>query len=278
MSTDETVERLGFYGFTYVPFATVNGKSAGNNFSAYSITDSKIQTAYQQDPVFDFSVVGAITGTSPRTCDITVTLTALSDYISTQDITLITCIIENDINYQTVYGSAALNGKNDYSHVVRKFLSNTGGTVIGNQSAGDETTNTFAYTNDEQYQDYENLRVLTFVQDMATKEIVGAYQSDVHPFQNPTTINGKNVANEVSTMTVAVVNRNEIILNTKSAGEVTLSFYSPDGRMVRQIPEQFCEAGRNVIAMIDKFLETGCFILSVGSGEKSVLKRILLIK
>ena len=277
LATNETRDRLKYYGFTYVPYARLNGLSPGGSSSAYSVTDSKIQSEYQKEPVFSFEIVGSITGTDPHTCDITVTATALKDYSSNGGLNLFAIVVENDIDFKTVYGVNAKNGKNDYNHVVRKFLTSTGGTTIGNQDIGKVNTFNFSYENVTKYQNYENLRVIVFIQDMGTKDILGVFETEDHPFQTPTGNNNLAISNTGNKIAVKQIGQNKLSLFNPAGGEVSVALYTLDGKCIKEYNLKDC-CGNVILTLPQQMIGTGGFIVTVNNGKETQSKLFVLVK
>lgn len=277
MSTDETMQRHQSYGFTYVPYAVFNGRNAGNNYNANSITDNLIQTEFLKKQYFSFSVAGQITGTAPHACSIVVDATAIADYSTGGNVSLFAVIIENDVNYLTAYGVNAKNGKNNYNHVVRKFLTSTGGTVIGNQTAGKINTLKVSYVNDEKHQQYANLRVLVFVQDMSTKEILGAFQSDEHPFQTQTPVTS-NVAIRKSVFEIKNRGSAGITISATEDSKISVAWYTMCGVLIDKVTTNYLYKGIHTVPVPQGIAGNGCYLLIVKSGQKKVSAKITITK
>ncbi|MBN1982927.1 MAG: Omp28-related outer membrane protein [Chitinivibrionales bacterium] len=279
LTNEDSKKRMEFYGFQYVPYATLNGVSAGNNFNVKAITNQKIQEAYQKPAYLNFSVQGIQTQLNPHACSIAVTIQALADYSSKSSLVLFTAIIEDSINYKTLFGIPAENGRNEYSHVVRKLLPSANGTVIGNLTKGTTIPQKFVYTNEEKTQKHTNLRVVVFVQDMASKDIIGAFQSKSHPFQEPTSVNRKpGTKNRAVDARIVSITPHRICFDALRKGLYSVSVYSVSGQNVYNKTEKINSPSTVALAFHPTKLSLGVYVVSIAYNGVGVLEGKFTIK
>lgn len=276
LANKDCQQRKRFYGFTYVPYACFNGRSAGNNFNPNSITDNLINQEFQKAPNFTFSIATRSTSVSPHSCAITVTATALSDYTSQSPISLFAAIIEDSIDYQKVYGQAAKNGKNDYNHVLRKLLPDTTGKNIGNQKAGQNNSAEFTYTNDEKYQNHKNIRVIAFIQDMGSKSILGAFLTQTHPFQDLTPITSGPQTQKVTYLDINRMQGADVFFTLAQNCAIGFSVYNLQGEMMYQAPKRTYLSGVGRITLAGFPRCGGCYILSMSGADIHLATKIIM--
>ena len=276
LAKQDSQDRLDYNGFTYVPFARLNGSGSSPN----SITTSTISQEYQKQAYFSYEVIGEMTGTSPHTCDITVKVTALDDYSSNSPLKLFAAVVEDTINYYQVYGSHAKNGLDDYSHVLRKLLPTSSGESLGTSVTSGETKEfTYSYTNDETYQNYENIRVIVFVQNLETREILGAFQTPAHPFQVLTNItHTKTTAGTLQNLIFAGLDGQDVSFYLPFDGDVTVFHYSLNGKLLYQKKYNALKAGIQCVGLGNQLQRNSCTIITLSSGSAVVSKRVFAVK
>lgn len=266
MSTEDGLSRSAFYGFTYVPFATLNGKGS----SASSIKSSNINTEFNKDNYFDFKIKSVMTNSSPHTCSTAVTVTSLTNY-SSNNVVLMAAIIEKDVDYFQTYKEVAKNGKNDYSHVLRSYLSATSGEILESTSEGSVETFTFTYTNNETYQNYENLRIIVYAQDRSSKEVLGAYQMEDHPFQELTLSSQKFPTDDP----IITISRDcTLTYYSPNSGLLSMKLFSLNGKCLLSYNKKIKE-GINKISLDNRSLKKGMYLLTINGVKSKNVKLIL---
>ena len=113
---------------------------------------------------------------------IKVTATALIDYPG-NDLRLLVAVTENNINHEERYHKKSVNGVNEFNHIIRAFLPDIEGSPIGEQKKGKSNTVKVAFTNDEKEMNYKEVRIVAFIQDSKTHEVLGTAVSKEHPFK-----------------------------------------------------------------------------------------------
>lgn len=264
MSTSDGLARSAFYGFTYVPFATLNG--SGN--SATSITNSSINSNFSKTEFFSFSVSSVKINEFPKSCSTTIKIDCIETYNGSDNLVLMAAIVENNVDYFETYGVIASNGKNNYSHVLRKYISTVEGVPITLTSAGSEEYFNFTYENDETYNNYENLRIVTFIQNIETKEVIGAYQTDLHPFQEQT------LKKEISYKSnQLVIEGNQIKFKSMTSGKLFIEIFDLKGKRILS-KVKYLNKGNYKIPLKIEYFSSGSYIIKLSGIINSKSKLI----
>lgn len=265
MSTADGLARSSYYGFTYVPFATLNGSGS----SANSITENSIDSEFNKPEYFSFTVNSVKISNTPKICSTSVKVSCIESYRGSSDLVLMAAIIENNVDYFSTYGEQAGNGKNMYNHVLRKFISGTDGTTLSISTAGNEEAFNFTYENDETYNNYLNLRIIVFVQDRSIKEILGAYQTNDHPFQEITSV--KSITKNSNNFCIS---NNRIKLSSKKSGYLVINILDLRGKTIYS-KETHIKKGQNSIKLKSNNLCKGTYIIHC-KGVLNSHKKILI--
>lgn len=160
--TAEGGVRRNYYGVTGVPDLYIDGKKVATNASA-------VNAAYSQSlakpAYFDINAYSIMQGQS------VVLNLQIMPYASLQNVTLHAIVLENSTT-----GNAANNGETVFHHVMMKMIPNAGGTLI-NLTALEEFNTSFTMdVSATNIEDMNDLSVVVFLQDNATREV---YQSAV---------------------------------------------------------------------------------------------------
>lgn len=176
--------RYNAYKLEGYPCAMMNGKKPNANSAHQSfVTAQRINALYNQPELFKIDIASKSTGSdTAHSAKITVTAKALADNPSSE-LKLFVAITESNINYLERYGKASVNGVNEFNHILRAFLPDMQGTSIGAQTTGKTNTVKVDYANNEKEVNYKEVRIIAFIQDMTTLEVLGAATTTAHPFQ-----------------------------------------------------------------------------------------------
>ncbi|HXH19230.1 MAG TPA: Omp28-related outer membrane protein [Chitinophagales bacterium] len=177
-------KRYAYYGLSGFPCAMMNGRNPAPASSHISfVTPARINALYSQEPQFEFDIQSKTTGSgNTRTARIEVAATSLKDNPS-KDLALFIVVTENNIIYEERYGSKSVNGINRFNHIMRAMLPDEEGTPIGAQTKGKMNNVEVTFANDEKEINYTEVRIVAFVQDKTTKEVLGAAVTKEHPFK-----------------------------------------------------------------------------------------------
>jgi len=265
---------LGTWGDTPVNGLKVSGAS---DYSPSNITQNVINTLYNRNANFTFVLNTTNTSVgNAHSCKLDVSATSLNTFTSTKGIKLHVAIIENNIDYQKVYGVAAGNGQNIHNYVTRKMFPNGTGTVIGNQTNGKENKYSFNYTNDDSKQNYLNTRVVIFIQNEDTREVLDCYMSKVHPFQNSVAIEHSNPGKTGSTLLINSIHSNMISITVPENNRYSLSLYSIAGKGITTIGNPLLKKGENTVKWNASTLAKGIYCIQLKSQNSSVSAKFIL--
>ncbi len=178
--------RYSFYKITDgYPTAMVNGKKVGTSKSAHlaRVNQQAIDNTYKVPSKFKLDISSeAADKNNPHNIFIKVKATSLVDY-PTKDLKVFVVVTEDNINYLERYKTKAANGIENFSHIIRAMLPDTGATSIGAQKSGKVNNIKVSYVNDDKAVDYKQVRIIAFVQDMNTREVLGTTVTTEHPFK-----------------------------------------------------------------------------------------------
>ncbi len=169
-------QRYAFYkikdGF---PTAMVNGKKAGETSAhLYFVKAPVIQTMYNQPAQFNLDVRCVRSKKNNlNTAELKLKVTALKENPS-KDLRLFVVATENNIDYKERYHSTTSNGLNTFNHIMRAMLPDTNGIVISPQTIGKVNKAIISYTNDDKEIHFNEVQFIVFVQDIVSKEVLGA--------------------------------------------------------------------------------------------------------
>jgi hypothetical protein len=176
--------RYAQYNLEGFPSAAVNGKKPSPTVGHLSyVTQSLIDKLYDTPPQFKIEIAAKADnkGDNHKT-KLTVTATALKDYPG-NDLRLMVVATENNINHFERYHNKAVNGINEFNHIVRAFIPDKEGSEIGEQKAGKVNTVKLSFRNDDKEMNYKEVRIVAFIQDSKTHEILGSTVTSEHPFK-----------------------------------------------------------------------------------------------
>lgn len=178
-------DRNNFYLFNQgFPSAAVNGAMPYKNAAHVNyVNQSLIDAQYNRLPQFKFEIdCKPAAKASGHTATINIRATALKDHTG-KDLRLFVAVTESNINYEQRYHTKAVNGINEFQHIFRAMLPDINGTLIGPQVTGQKNKVKLSFTNDDREMNYKEVKLVVFVQDMETKEVLGAAVTKDHPFQ-----------------------------------------------------------------------------------------------
>ena len=165
------------------PQAVANGMP-GDSKSTHitGITPSLINTLYNKPPQFKFEVsTTPTTKNNKHSTNIKIKAKALKD-IPVKDLRLFVAVTENNINHLERYKAKSVNGINEFSHILRAFLPTIDGTPLGELKTGKSKTIKVSFMNDDKEINFKEVRLVVFVQDYTTKEVLGAMVTNQSPF------------------------------------------------------------------------------------------------
>ena len=178
-------QRYNFYGIKDgFPSVMMNGKKAGSTSAhMHYVNQRGIDAMYNMPAQFKFDIQYKSTGKGAvHSADIKVAATALKDNAST-NLRLFVVSTENNIDYKERFKSMAVNGINDFNHILRAILPDTNGIVLSAQITGNVNNAKVSLINDDKEINYKEVQIVVFIQDIITKEILGAATLKESPFK-----------------------------------------------------------------------------------------------
>ncbi len=165
------------------PSAMVNGKSPVASSSHLSYVNSRLINAkYNQAPQFkiNLSCTPKMKGKN-HAADILVNAISLKGNPS-KNLRLFVVVTESNINHEKRYKTKAVNGIDHFDNIFRAMLPDTNGRVIGAQMTGQENNVKLSFTNDDREMNFKEVRLVVFIQDAITQEILGTVVTKQSPF------------------------------------------------------------------------------------------------
>ena len=166
----EVQTRVDLYGVNGVPMATVDGTLITDDCNAYEgapacLSQNDIDAAYAVPSQFDISVEAVLEN---GILDVTTDLSCTQDVSG--NLKLFVVLIEKVIDWGTAPGS---NGEVEFFNVMKKFLPNDDGITLADSWTNGETNSYDETLNISEINVYDmgQLAVVSFIQDMSTKEI-----------------------------------------------------------------------------------------------------------
>lgn len=156
--------RFNYYDGSYVPYGIIGTDFADNSGN---LNQTIINTEYAKPAPFSIDGTYSVTD---KTVTINGEITSLVD-LPSNDLVYQIVIIENNIHYTTAPTPSADNGERDFSHVMRKMLPDYYGTEMTSQTANQITSFSQTYTFTDEIVNLEEIQVVVFIQDDATREI-----------------------------------------------------------------------------------------------------------
>ena len=170
--------RRSYYGVRGVPTAIVDGtywpKGQVYTGAPYNLTQQNINTFTAKTSPISVEVSHDIDALF-STLDIKVVLkNETSSNYSVSGQKLFVAIVEQKLSWRFAPGT---NGEMEFFNVMRKMLPNANGSTIKSMSAGKSETYTFSVTPPDYVHNVSELKIIAWVQNTRTKEIVQAGES-----------------------------------------------------------------------------------------------------
>lgn len=175
--TDEVGNRIAYYGINSVPRMEIDGgwDQNGNNITQ-QIVDDYVNELCLIDLSSNYSING-------KTVDFDITIDPLENFNSNN------LVVHSAIIEETTYNNIKNNGETQFEHVVKKMVPSDNGTPINSLVAGQQVTlnlqhifqgnyrlpfdasSPINHTIEHSVEDFSNLMVVVWIQDIATKEV-----------------------------------------------------------------------------------------------------------
>lgn len=185
----QIINRVDYYGINGVPTAVLDGEiitSAYPGFDSGNLgwyegapggySQATIDNAYAVPASFDIDIDYTI---SPDGITVTPTATCTQDVSG--DLKLHIAIVEKEIHFDTPPGA---NGESHFENVMKKMLPDENGTAMAESYTVGETFSVTESWNFANVYDVNEIAVVVFIQDDATKEVLQAGFNDSEEF-NP---------------------------------------------------------------------------------------------
>lgn len=173
--------RVTYYGVTGVPHGVIDGTPIANTCNAYvgapaCLTQATIDNRYATPSPFDLAVSHVY---STNYDSITITIQATCTQAVSGNLVLQTGIVENTIRFAAAPGA---NGETQFYNVMRQMLPNSTGTALaGAWTVGQTQTFTFSVPVPSYVYNKNEMGVIAFIQDNATKAVHQAGYSAPQP-------------------------------------------------------------------------------------------------
>ena len=171
--------RTLYYGIPGVPYTIIDGNITNPyNYTNSILKEDSLKLRSLVDPDFNITLDIEVTG---NTMNISTGISAISS-IPAKDITVQIAVIEKEI---TLAGNTVV-----YKSVLKKLLPDAGGTNFSHEWVSGETENISVSWEMNNIYDNEQVKVVVFVQDETTKEILQAttddfsVQTGIYPMDN----------------------------------------------------------------------------------------------
>ena len=161
----EVMTRAGFYGVSGVPSMFVLGEHVGS-YGYEEYLDSYVDGARQTVEKVKVEAEATLNG-QELTVDVDLTPIDVAD---DSQLRLFSVVVEERVEWD----SPAANGERAWNYVMRKMLPNADGLSLAGKLAQVTPTHQQLTWNVENFTDETELGIVTFVQDMSTKELLGA--------------------------------------------------------------------------------------------------------
>ena len=175
LNSADNNNRRGYYGVTSVPWIEINGTNVSTSESAFNtaVTNGNLEFA-----PFKLNITGE--KFSNNLIDVKVVITRDPSDVSTfGNVKLRIAIIQDLVQYASPPGS---NGESSFHQVCRKMLPDGNGSSFDIPAPGDSVEITQFYIPSEDFLDdvdFEDLKIVAFLQDDDSKEVYQSAQTDV---------------------------------------------------------------------------------------------------
>lgn len=236
--TTEIGTRRGSYGINSIPSTVRDGLPGVNPNGGYTIDD---YDALQAKPSFARIKINSAQLSWKGKVDFEVELLPLEDYMTGNNWRLMAVIAE-----KTTFKNVETNGETEFTHVAKKMVPGTNGTVLSNLVKGTPQKFNLSYTFPDVYrlpnnatdrinlatettvEDFWDLEVVVFLQNNTTKEVVQSESKDI-AFNT-----GLNDDELSGLMVYPNPARDEVNISLPAAGNAQLSVFDMNGKLMMQ--------------------------------------------
>jgi hypothetical protein len=281
-ATSESVNRRGYYNVNSIPNMQVDG-GWNDNASYYTLN---LFDKFQSLPAY--LEIEASHVVNFRTIDVNVTLKPLADF-SNPNLRLFVAVNEKETEK-----NKKTNGETEFFHVMKKMLPNQNGTVIGNMTnntpkvistlsytfpgpyrlpADGQTANQIKLNQEHSVEDFSNLEVVVFVQDIATGKV---YQS---AYSEGTLLGIDNPAKLKESFVVypnPATGDAHVDFRLDHANHLDIQLYNSLGQMVQVIGSGEYQPGLNTLDFNVDGLNKGVYFIKISGKTFSSTQSIVV--
>ena len=276
--TAEGGDRRAYYNVNAVPDFIIDGNVWQGNSS--SVTNAQIDAVMANPAFVSLSSYHVVNG---QTVDFTITINPLGDFQG--PLTLYSAVFE----YMT-YNNIGSNGETQFSHVMKKMVPGSMGFNLGSLTDGQTVVENFSHTFQGSYtlppdannpidhntqhsvEDFNNLGVVSWIQDDATKEIL---QSTIS-VASAVNINEKHIT-EVMLFPNPTENITTVAFKGIQGTDVTIEMYNLLGELI--ISESYTSQSNFDYYNLDvSSFNNGMYNLVFKAGESTTTKKLQILK
>ncbi|CAN5868202.1 hypothetical protein BH11BAC7_BH11BAC7_13160 [soil metagenome] len=255
--------RVNYYSVGSAPYGLMDGADlTGPNYTGYpnNLNQTEINNRYSVPSPFDLSVQHTLSANMDSVF-ITVHVNATQAYSTTSYLRLHTVLVEKNIHFNTAPGS---NGERDFENVVRKMIPTSTGSALANTwTVGQNTTLTFAVAIPSYIYDINELAVVSFIQDNATKEVQQAAFS-------PSPVGIHNQLSSTAAINLfpnPASSTARISFNLPNSSDVTINIYNAAGILVRSEKRSMMTVGKQEADINVEILANGLYMVELIAEE-----------
>jgi hypothetical protein len=175
---DQT-SRKDLFDITYTPVSAIGTTFFGSSFE---VSPEHFDLEREKFAAYELSGTYSI---KDNLLEANLNLQAYATFAESAQNTLLVVVVEDHVHFDTPPGS---NGEKDFYYVMRSFLPDANGTLVGMVEPETSRQFTLKYNMSELNIDQESINVLAFVQDLESLEFHQAIRLSYQP-QDPTGIN-----------------------------------------------------------------------------------------
>jgi hypothetical protein len=279
--TDEAGNRRNWYGITSVPRVEIDGgfDQNGNNVTQQIMDD------YWAIPSFIELDATFLVNSSGQSVDVDVDINPLVN-ISNNNMVLHIAIIENE-----TYNNVGTNGEVEFLHVMKKMLPDEDGTNLPSFTAFNSLNYTENYTFNGSYvlppdanspinhatehsiEDWNNLSVVVWVQDMSTKEVLQSAYAVIDPAsgitENENELAGTLYPNPTNDIT-------NILFSLDEISDVQMTVYNMLGAVVMTKNMGTLSEGQQQLTFDASTMENGFYTVIVQAGDRTMTRKMIV--
>lgn len=264
----ETNARVAFYNVSSVPYTIVDGNVYSNNTANFNSSNSTIVNN-RKIVAPKYSIQNNGLTLSGNQLSGTFQFNSINASNSSDNLVAHLVVIEKNVLKSAYAASPGGNSETQYGYVMRKMLPSSSGTTLVNKNMGANDIVSFNWTKSH-IKNVNELRVVAFVQNTATKEI---YQSQIF---TPSIITSLETTNNEINHVVVYPNPASNLISIKLTNTEFISSVS----ITNQLGEVVYE--NNINAVINYLntplnLANGLYVLNISTPRNSIAQKIKIL-